>query len=166
MRLQNSFKTLFSYLVKYLGPFIICPVTNLPKGLQIEKSQFSMILQFHIWWWRTLCAQIHFAYEGIERISNKERSMIIIDNRLAMSEQCALVAKRANGILGCIKKSMASRSRELILPLYSALVRPHFRLLFPALGCPVQKRQGSPGRSPADKADKRPGPSPVWGKAE
>lgn len=42
-----------------------------------------------------------------------------------MSQQCALSAKRANCILGCIKHSMASWSKAVILPAYLPLVCPH-----------------------------------------
>ena len=57
---------------------------------------------------------------------------LLVDGKLDMSQQCALTAHRANQILGCIKTSVASRLREVILPLYSVQVRSH-------LDC-VQKR--------------------------
>ena len=50
---------------------------------------------------------------------------IVVDHKLNMSQLCDVAAKKANAILICINRIIASKSRKVLVPLYSALVRPH-----------------------------------------
>jgi len=69
--------------------------------------------------------QYRLGVDLLERSSLERDVGVLMDDKLTVSQRHFLAAKKANGILGCIRKSVASRSREVLLPLYSALVRLH-----------------------------------------
>ena len=45
---------------------------------------------------------------------------------MKVSEQCRIAASKGNQVLGMIRRNITYKEKSLIVPLYKAIVRPHF----------------------------------------
>lgn len=68
-------------------------------------------------------APVHAEGHPTERNSTEKALGVLMDTKLTMTHKKVLAARKTDSLLGCIRRSFASRSRQVILPFYSALVR-------------------------------------------
>lgn len=74
--------------------------------------------------------------DQLETIYAEKDLGVLVNNKLTMSWQRTILAKKANSFLGCIKQRIASRSKKVILSLYLVLDTcwvqfwpPHYKIL-------------------------------------
>jgi len=126
-------------LSKFADDTNLCGAINILEGRdaiqrdmdRLERWACVNLMKFT----KAKCKVLHIGYgnpkhkyrlgrEWIENSPEEKDLGVLVDEKLNMTRQCALAAQKAKRILGCINSSVASRSREGILPLCSALAHP------------------------------------------
>ncbi|GAB0205700.1 cAMP-dependent protein kinase inhibitor alpha [Grus japonensis] len=108
---------------------------------RLKKWAYVNLMKFN----KAKCKDLHMGWgnpqyqyrlgdKGIESSPEEKDLAVLVDENLDVSQQCELTTHKANRVLGCIKTSVTSRLREVILPLYSALVRPRLEYCIQSWG--------------------------------
>jgi len=91
---------------------------------------------------------------------------VFVDQKLNMSQQCALAAQKVNCVLGCIRREAVRRYRVEVV--YLCPYEAPSGILYPGLGPSVEERCGifEEGPEEGHEDDERSGAPLIWRQAE
>ncbi|GAB0203263.1 hypothetical protein GRJ2_002791900 [Grus japonensis] len=127
-------------LSKFANDTKLCGVVDMLEGRDAIQRDLDRLQRWaranHMKFNKAKCKVLHMGRgnpkhnywlggEWIETSPEEKDLGMLSGDKFNMNQQCVLPAQKANRVLGCIKNCVATRSKEVILPLYSALVRHH-----------------------------------------
>jgi len=146
------------YIVSKLGKFAddtkLCRGISNSNDADILRSDLNQIYQWSLDWQMLFnvdkCTVLHMGYNNKEydyklgcntiRSSATERDLgVVIDRTGKSSAQCILAARKANTVLGMIKRNINFKSKDVIVRLYKALVRPRLEFCV-QVWCPYLRK--------------------------
>ena len=75
----------------------------------------------------------------LSRTTQEKDLGVTFSSDMKVSEQCWIADSKGNQILGLIRRSITYKEKQLIVPLYKAIVRPHLEYCIQAWR-PYRKR--------------------------
>jgi ribonucleases P/MRP protein subunit RPP40 len=130
---------IISMLKKFADDTKICRNVGSDSNTNILQDDLQKIYQWSIDWQMPFnidkCVVMHFGHNNKQaeykmgntklRKSAQERDLgVIVDSSGKTTAQCVMAAKKANTVLGMIKRNIQFKSKKVIEKLYKALVRP------------------------------------------
>jgi ribonuclease P/MRP protein subunit RPP40 len=128
-----------SKLVKFADDTKLGRGVATEQEVEVMRDDLQKLFQWSLDWQMLFnvdkCTVLHMGNHNNEatykigtneiKISTQEKDLgMIVDKSGKASEQCISVVKKANGILGMIKRNIKFKSKNVIVKLYKSLVRP------------------------------------------
>ena len=94
------------------------------------SEKWQMLLNF----WKCKCLhtghgnmdeEYKMGYAVLDRTTQEKDLSVTFSADMKVSEQCGIAASKGNQILGLIRKTIIYKEKQLIMPLYKTIVRPH-----------------------------------------
>ena len=145
---------IMSKIWKFADDTKICKNIKNERDVEILRNDLKQLYKWSEDWQMLFnldkCVVIHMGnknkkclYElGGQKLKSVEQERdlgIIVHSNGKMSEQCTMSAKKANQILGMIKRNMKWKDKNIITKLYKVLVRPKLEYCVQAW-CPQLKK--------------------------